>query len=400
MKKGNLIRNILAAAFVAVLVFQQAVVVRAEPGDLDTTFGVGGVATDFTARVGINKVLFQSDGKIIVVGTRQIKIQVGGQYIDYLFVRRYTSTGAVESTFPSFNQGVGVDAEFQSDGKLVVVGTAPNVVTSSSGSVNANSPIVWRFNTNGSLDTTFGSGGYRFLNYVAGSPLLLEAYAGYLFVGHGSHIPNQSSRYRLTRLAPTGSINYTVTLQFTYSFDGAAFSMAVDSLSGKIVTAGLNSITQNAILRRYTVAGAIDGSFGVGGDAAIADCSAVPLKPKGLVIQPDGNILVYRYYEGLSAYVDISRNTSSGAIDPSLCVIGLEALSSFSPIYLQPDGKFFYFITGSNQTRRYFPDGTLDSSILFSYVGYGASAIQPNNRIVSATPYSTNYIELKRRLLD
>lgn len=397
MKRESSIHKLLIAAFAVGLVFQQVIAVKAAPGDLDTTFGVGGVATDFTNRVTIYKVLIQPDGKIIVVGTRGIKIQVGGQYIDHLFVRRYTSTGAFENgNYPAFMQGIGHDAELQSDGKLVVVGEAPNTVTSSSGNVNANSPIVWRFNTNGSIDTTFGTGGYRFLNYVFDGNLLIEAFGGYVFVGHASHVPNQAPRYRLSRLSSTGSINYTNTLQYTAT--DAGFAMAVDSLTGKIVTAGLNSTTQNAVLRRYTLAGAIDGTFGVGGDAAIADCYTSELAPRNLVIQPDGNILVQRFH--FSGPATISRNTSAGAIDPSVCVYG-GTLPAFSPLYLQPDGKFFSFSYQFNTARRFLPDGTFEMYIY--WLGYGASAIQPDSRIVSVTPISgssSSYIELKRRLLD
>lgn len=46
MKRENLIRNLLVAAFVAGLIFHQAVAVQAAFGDLDTSFRGDGIYTE------------------------------------------------------------------------------------------------------------------------------------------------------------------------------------------------------------------------------------------------------------------------------------------------------------------------------------------------------------------
>lgn len=68
MKRENYIRNFLAAAFIAGLIFQQAITVNAASGELDLTFGVGGKVMTQSGDRYANAVALQPDGKIIVAG--------------------------------------------------------------------------------------------------------------------------------------------------------------------------------------------------------------------------------------------------------------------------------------------------------------------------------------------
>jgi len=112
-------------------------------GSLDTTFDTDGLVS---INISCNDVLLQNDGKILVVGNSSA------------ILKRYNSNGSLDTTFGSagvVNTGIGGGSDYtynialQSDGKILVSGTA------AIGSGNAF--VVARYNSDGSLDTTFDS---------------------------------------------------------------------------------------------------------------------------------------------------------------------------------------------------------------------------------------------------
>jgi uncharacterized delta-60 repeat protein len=129
-------------------------------GTPDTSFDIDGIA-----RVGFvgysndyaKAVKIQSDGKIVVAGHSNI-----GAWGDNNFTLARLNTngsldtgfgnnGLVSTTFASISADRANDMTIQADGKIVVVGTTKNGFDSDFG--------LARYNTNGSLDTTFGYGG-------------------------------------------------------------------------------------------------------------------------------------------------------------------------------------------------------------------------------------------------
>jgi uncharacterized delta-60 repeat protein len=125
-------------------------------GDLDTTFGTGGMVT--TDLRGYNdwgtSIALQSDGKI-VFGSKSSN----GTVTDFAVVR-YNTDGSLDTTFGTGGKvftpiGSGDDdgsaVTLQSDGKIVLAGFTWN-------GTDEDFAVV-RYNTDGSLDTTFGSGG-------------------------------------------------------------------------------------------------------------------------------------------------------------------------------------------------------------------------------------------------
>jgi uncharacterized delta-60 repeat protein len=390
-------KNQLLILLISLALF--VVPVSAAPGDLDPSFGSGGTAIDYTAGTDIRKVILQPDGKIIVIGSRKVSIPIGSTPVDYLFVRRYTSTGAVDTSFGGLRRGIGYDAEVQPDGKVVVLGSAPNTVSSPfGGTYNVNSPVVWRFNSNGTTDTGFGSSGARFIGVAESGNFNIDLFAGSIFISYaGRPVYLFTTTYRVSRLASDGTVNLTVTLPFTYSSGETAFAMNVDQSSGDIVVGGPRSSDQNAVLRRYTQNGDVVSSFGVNGEAVVPDCYASEPSVKDLVIQPDGNILVYRYTGPSYVQIFISRQTSNGS-PTGLCYGTYIPPAVGSELYLQPDGKFFFFIGFNVTFHRFFGDGTFDTHV---YPGTSApGVIQPDLKIVNATEYGDDQIVITRRFLN
>ena len=130
--------------------------VQAAPGDLDTSFGMGGkVLTSFGIGGSTGySVVVQSDGKIVVAGDTFIG------NLDFA-VARYTAEGVLDTSFGSGGKVItrignsttnntGYSVALQSDGKILVSGY----------SITSNRDFALaRYTSTGELDTTFGSGG-------------------------------------------------------------------------------------------------------------------------------------------------------------------------------------------------------------------------------------------------
>jgi uncharacterized delta-60 repeat protein len=142
-------------------------------GTSDTTFGSGGFVTwtsPGAASDNATDVALQSDHKIVVVGGTTANSGATVQ----LVMLRYNSNGSLDTTFNG--SGV-VDSGFfgahgvaiQSDGSIVVAGGVP-----ASGSTPAQAELA-RFTSTGAVDTTFGSNGTAVINGMTGaSDLLLD----------------------------------------------------------------------------------------------------------------------------------------------------------------------------------------------------------------------------------
>jgi len=133
---------------ISLAVFALPASLMAQAGTLDPKFGRGGMVT--TANTGANAGALQGDGKIVVAGfiaTNQNQEQPG--------LLRYNTDGTLDPNF-----GIG--------GKVVIGGTnagaAFAVAVQTDGKILAAAPAnlqltVFRFNSNGSVDNTFGNNG-------------------------------------------------------------------------------------------------------------------------------------------------------------------------------------------------------------------------------------------------
>src|SRR5687768_2861496 len=135
--------------FVVFITF--SVQVLAAPGDLDTSFnGTGVVITSISdASDVINGVAVQTDGKIVVAGSTII-----GSSLDFA-VARYKPDGTLDTSFSMDGKlttdfggfDYALDVAIQTDGKIVAVGW--------SNSPAARGFAIARYNSDGSLDTSF-----------------------------------------------------------------------------------------------------------------------------------------------------------------------------------------------------------------------------------------------------
>src|SRR5213078_2431932 len=131
---------------------------------LDATFGTGGmVTTDFPGFGQGRGLVRQPDGRLVVAG------DAGGYAAGAFVLARYLADGTLDSSFgtggtTSFGDSVGGGRALllQPDGRVVVAGRGRVAFIaggSSMGSLFEGPLTVFRLESNGTLDTTFGTGG-------------------------------------------------------------------------------------------------------------------------------------------------------------------------------------------------------------------------------------------------
>jgi uncharacterized delta-60 repeat protein len=300
-------RVLLAMALVFLLsssVLQN--LVRAASGDLDSTFGTGGKVT--LAFPGANDAIrataIQSDGKIVVAGSD------GNDFT----LARYTTSGALDSTFGTGGMVTtdfsgGVDQAFavviDSNGKYVVAGSAAN--TSSVNPTGTDFALA-RYNTNGSLDGTFGTGGKVVTDFLGNSDqasaIKIDSnnkivVAGRAFnPGSPPSTPNTSFDFALARYNADGSLDSSfgtggkTTTDFFGNLDQAS-AIAIQASDGKIVAAGSAqncNVGNNFALARYNTDGTLDSGFGTGGKLT-TDFAGGDDRASAVAIQSDGKIV-------------------------------------------------------------------------------------------------------------
>jgi uncharacterized delta-60 repeat protein len=269
-------------------------------GSLDNSFGTGGIAT---TRVGVHgfgwSCALQPDGKIIVVGPSN-----NGSNLDFGVVR-FNSNGTLDNSFGTGGKvttavGTGDDfgwsCAYQTDGKIVVAGSYVN-------NRSMRDFAVVRYNSNGSLDNSFGIGGKVTtpvgLSDDRGRSMALQR-DGKIVVA-GSSFVGSNNNFAVVRYNPDGSLDDSfgsigkvttrVGNDVSTGEDGGN-SIAIQT-DGKILIAGwaLNPVSgYDFAAVRYTAKGDLDSTFGAGG---------IVLTPIGMndfgqaiALQADGRIVV------------------------------------------------------------------------------------------------------------
>jgi uncharacterized delta-60 repeat protein len=306
--------------------FHTALIRYKANGALDRTFGNGGkiVAPLDPGGDGSTALAFQPDGKIVTAGS-----VIHNNFVLAFVTARFNPDGTLDTTFgtngsvqTTFGDSAaeGNDVVLQPDGKIIVVGF------SGAGSyTNNNNFALVRFNPDGTLDQTFGSGG-KVKNVAASvaTSAVLQA-DGKLLVG-GTF---QSGRgFTVARFNPDGTLDNTfgtsgvVTTPIGF---GDAFSFGIGLLSdGRIVLAGYSDTTQDHdfTLVCYASNGTLDQTFGNGG-IATADFGGTDDIAYALAVQPD-NKIVLGGHSGIYPTFNfaLTRYTSTGQLDQTFGTSG------------------------------------------------------------------------------
>ncbi len=321
-------------------------------GSLDTSFNTTGkVTTDFGDRDEKgNDVAVQPDGKIIVVGNSDYDV----------VVLRYNSDGSLDTTFsgdgivttavgPSASDGFAVT--IQSDGKIVVAGRSVNVLTD-------DDFTVLRYNSNGSLDASFGNSGVVITDFDDhddnhASTVAIQSDGKILVAGSSWSIPDNKSDCVLIRYDGGGNLDTTFN-STGFVVTGLGETRCNDVViqhDGKIVAVGTNydGDDHDVVVIRYNSDGSLDTSFNNTGivmtDLDSDDyAQSVALQSNGKIVVAgsiDQNFALMRYKSDGSPDTGFS---TSGIVTTSIGTI-----SAFGQaLAIQPDGKIV--VAGHNDS--------------------------------------------------
>lgn len=283
---------------------------------------------------------------------------------------------------------VGFALVIQPDGKIVVGGSAANTAT------NGTDYGLARYHADGTLDTSFGSGG-RVLTDVGGQGDFISAMALQAdgkIVAAGFSFTENIFDFSIVRYHPNGTPDLSfgnggkVITDFQNN-DDEAFGVVIQP-DGKIVLAGFTADSNfdlDFALARYHADGSLDQSFGNGGKV-ISDFFGSDDQGLSLLRQSDGKLLVAGMAinpQSFESEFALARYNPDGTADESFGKGGrtstaFEEGSGISSIALQADGKIvaagFAFtthedlrphhgeVTADFALARYNQDGSLDES--------------------------------------
>ncbi len=404
MNRSSQISKLYFVSILLIFLFQNSTAV-ADPGDIDPSFGTNGLVTnDIGGFDTATDVVTQSDGKVVVSGT------TFGASTNFALVR-YDSEGALDNTFGTngivttnlSTSDIGREIIIQSDGKIVVGGSSE---------INGNKDFaIVRYNSDGTLDTNFDSDGIV-ITPVSGNDdeiwgIGLQADGKIVAVGDSNGL------ITVARYDSNGSLDTSFgTNGIATPVGGSGQAVKVQS-DGKIVVAGRSS-GQFAVVRLNSN-GALDNSFDSDGIATTFMGSGPFVSGWDLDIQADGKIIVSGASFNSSDYdLSIVRYNSNGSLDNSFDTDGIFTYDSGNgndegmAIIIQSNGKIVaggYSNTGSGEAFtliRLNTDGTYDIS--FSSDGTVVTGdgqrglgltIQEDNKILMTGYSSGDYVTVR-----
>lgn len=318
----------------------EATVIRLNPdGSLDTTFGDGGIIIEANVPkqwANFFRVLIQPDGKIIAAGSHGTDMpdtDDTGNVI--LYLTRYTASGGRDTTFGTqgiirvpivvakrpkerpmqYEEDVVVGMALQLDSKILVVGSSNDCSATNNDLMTLNAPQcdsgIARFNTDGSLDSTFGSDNNGAV--VTSVSKLCNFYVDVVVTGDGKITAlgtacdeqTQQGQWCLVRYLSNGSLDTTFGIDgigIVCTHLGIGHAIAKNIImqpDGKLLVTGIVGWQKGATqftVARYTQDGHLDTTFGSDGTGIIRcvlrDTASNHDRSFCLALKPDGKLLI------------------------------------------------------------------------------------------------------------
>jgi uncharacterized delta-60 repeat protein len=324
-------------------------------GTHDTSFGYQGQVTTVLSRnvpliFDVHSPKVETDGKITLITSSN------GDFT----VIRYNADGQLDSTFGT--NGI-VSTDFGGTEHAAAIAIAPNGDIVVAGTTDATSGTVAqidvaRYHSNGSLDTTFGTGGKVVIAAQVGSgnrinDLALQSDGKVVLVGE-KNVTSGASAPLILRLNVNGSPDGTLFanppgLSFYNPLNVSYQAITIDK-GGKLLVTAMDASTYDpgpAIIR-FNTDGTLDLTFGTGG--VVQD--ALPVSNLAdIYVQPDGKIVAAGYYSDLNGpsnnsvhflterfNTDGSRDTTFGTNGRVITVLAGNDLAAHRAA-AEPDGS-------------------------------------------------------------
>ncbi len=334
-------------------------------GTLDTTFGAGGkVITPVTIRDDYaTSVVVQPDGKVLLAGFCKYN---ASQY--NFCALRYKADGTLDTSFgvggvastTIEGDDVARAMALQPDGKIVLAGSC------SSGA----SFCALRYKADGTLDTTFGTAGTVvttvYHSSASAAAIALQPDGGILLAGGCATPPNYNFcalRYDSFGVVDPSFDNSGLGGRIVVGI-GKVYANAIALQSdGKVLLAGgcdtASGTSYDLCAVRFTRNGTLDTGFGAGGSVVTpVSVGNLDERANAIAVQPDGKVLLAGTCSaGLFFNFCVVRYHSDGVLDTSfgnggkvLTAVGTQD-SNVAAMVLQPDGKILlagYCYGGTN----------------------------------------------------
>ncbi|MBZ0206528.1 MAG: T9SS type A sorting domain-containing protein [Flavobacteriales bacterium] len=341
-------------------------------GSLDNSFSADGkVTTDFGSLYDYGRsVAIQPDGKIVVAGNSD-----NGTDLDFAIVR-YNTDGTLDNSFSGdgkvttdFGSGddIGRSVAIQPDGKIVVAGDASNGTD--------DDLALARYNTDGSLDNSFSADGKLTTAFGtgdgSGSAVAIQVDGKIVVAGYASN--GTDDDLALTRYNTNGTLDNSFGMdgKVTTAFgtgDDHGYAVAIQP-DGKILVAGdaFNGTNYDLALARYNTDGSLDNGFSDDGKVTTAFGtddeygSSVAIQPDGKLIvagsSNDGttnDFAVARYISGLDiGIIDLSLARSAPLIYPN----PIEKLATLEYTLAHAETISIHLLDMQGRTIRTFVEG-------------------------------------------
>lgn len=323
---------------------------------------------------GVNDVAELPDGKVLIAGSFNTY-----NGVTYNGIIRFNTDGSVDTTFTTALGSGGITKiSVQPDGKIVIVG---NFTTYNSVIYNR----ILRLNSDGSVDTSFSTG----TGFNASVSSMVLQNDGKLVIGGTFATYNGVTVNRIIRLNNDGSqdTSFATGTGFNNTVSAIALSQDNKLFIGGNFTAYAGT-TDNRIIK-LNLDGSIDNSFAIG--------TGFNSTVSKIVLLPDGKILTlgaFTSYNGISRFKCIKLNTD-GTQSNSV----LPTIPNLKDIFVRDDDKIvivgsFYAIanTAIASAARFNSDETLDPSfaagIAFDY-RVDKTKVQPDGKILVCGAFFT-----------
>ena len=356
----------------------------ADTGCLDRSFALEGWSLDPPGHGAA--IARQPDGKLVVAGTRDRYVPGPPPlWASDFAVARYTADGVLD---PSFGGDGSVETSFglddyrarasaaaialQDDGKIVVAGAVLPFVGPPLYLGPARVALI-RYTGDGTLDDTFGTGGFATTAFAADARGVVVLPGGKIVVaGSSPSGPFGAPQFFFARYDADGTLDPTFGTGGRVAFGAGTGRALARQSDGSMVVAGLADPTGIA-LARVDAGGTPDAGFGAGGivvtDAGIP--AGTRSSAQALVVQPDGKLVAgaFAYGRGFT----LVRYGTDGTLDPAFGDAGITApipgTTTVFALGLDDQGKLVAAGSGYNGVNyfvalaRFTTDGTLDPSL-------------------------------------
>ncbi|MEP7318930.1 MAG: T9SS type A sorting domain-containing protein [Panacibacter sp.] len=330
-------------------------------------------------------------------------------------VVRYKANGARDKTF----NGTGIRLINNAFCNAVAIQPDKKIVIGGSVAIGSNTVFgLWRLNSDGTNDSTFGTNGYQtvaFSGYVICFTMTLQNDDKILIGGNDGNFYAGNSSLILARLKPNGQLDNTFSGDGKFSLNLTRKSLTCNEIllkpNGDIIATGqLDTVVRPSFINEFFATrlhsnGIIDSSFGNNGIVRVKNSISDIAYCAGLL--PDGRIVMGGFSKLGSAgnIASVLCITAKGTVDNTFGINGwvypafYGATAVLNAALVQPNGKIIlagdvYNTNASSAVGlvRLNGNGTLDQSFANNgldtffnsagAIGCNDAALQPDGKIL------------------